>query len=303
MSFETRRYDIFDDSTCPDSSKELLKFLRNNILTEDEKISHLSSNRDLLICCNTLPLMIALECGFKLPLFLIDEGGADVNKRDTGDSTLLQYAVQFCCEEHFYESFFPNEGFNDYCEFIVELIKRNADVNVTSEYDFSPLVIACYHCNSIIVELLLLHKADPNVIQPRFQSTALMTAVDMLCSDLQPLDEDDDTVGNMLEIVLMLLMHGANVGIKGGDNKNALETLYQLLAKDDDYFDNNLGGKENKACIFGIAGVIKQFLDKEIRDNQFDERKEAIKLFEIVNIIDILYIGDICVFKEIMSYL
>jgi hypothetical protein len=181
---------------------------------------------------------------------------------------------------------------------------------------YSALNLACERGCPMVLNLLLQHNANPNASR---QDPALMIPVVDLCTcgfDGEFEGEFIDiTFKRTIEIVKLLLRHGAIVGTKNKENQNALEMIGDLLKKDDACFARKFKGKNSRHAILEIADLMKTALNNEIRDKQFDERKEAIKLFEIVNkqcniIIHIgdvsvaeLYMGNLYVLKDILSYL
>jgi uncharacterized protein len=95
--------------------------------------------------------------------------------------------------------------FHNQVEIVSELIAAKADVNARTQYDVTPLAVACEHGNGQIAGILLAAGADANAELPGGE-TALMTAA---------------RVGDP-EVIRQLLAHGAEVNAKERKGQTAL---------------------------------------------------------------------------------
>jgi ankyrin repeat protein len=130
------------------------------------------------------PLAKAVSKGFTSVVTMLVKAGCDPNAQlynpydDTpGNRTMLILAIH-----------------GGHVNTAAELIALGAKVNAPHQI-LSPLVAACAHGNTAMVDLLLTQKADPNHISTALGRTALLVA----------------TRSNYLPIVELLASHGANL--------------------------------------------------------------------------------------------
>lgn len=112
--------------------------------------------------------------------------GADVNRRDSDNKTVLHKA----CETSNLAA-------------IKLILRHKPNVNLRDNWGGTPLIIATHENHVEIVKLLLSHGADPYIEASRYKSTPLRNA-------------------RSGEIVTLLIDNGANIDAKASDNATPL---------------------------------------------------------------------------------
>ncbi|KAL7894282.1 ankyrin repeat-containing domain protein, partial [Trichoderma sp. TUCIM 5745] len=219
----------------------------------------------------------ARECSFKyneeLAKYLLDRG-ADINMQYEDDGTALHAAVSDGNERLFQL-----------------LLERGADVNAVHERLGTPLQTVCTFTNDYttrFIKMLLDRGADPNVRGGRFD-TALQAACAILSENHMGLLKSrtnrlNTTEGErriaprqvVMQNIQLLINHGADVNIQGGERGLALHALaasiepetcklIKLLldkgAKVDQLSDADLGTALHVACYKGMPETVRLLLD------------------------------------------
>ena len=139
---------------------------------------------------NQTSLMLASEKGNDDAINVLINAGADANITDADGNTCLQYASRNeCCKE-----------------VLLTIISQCVDVNGINKSNVTALMIACLNRNEDGINILLNAGADPNITDSK-GATCIHHAVGGGCSK---------------EMLLRLIIHGANVNAKSTIKKTAL---------------------------------------------------------------------------------
>lgn len=147
------------------------------------------------------------------------------------------------------------------------LLRHGADANeedpVRGEV---PLTIIAHHCQTAMIEVLLVYNADVNAI-----GLGGMTALRAACSAHCSIPTSD-----MEETVKLLLKHGASVYTRGGGSS---WTVLDDLAGNS---SRSKLGRDNES----LAGVLEVILDRGLRSNPSMDTSSLIERFFVLNHID-----------------
>ncbi len=162
------------------------------------------------------------------------KNGADVNRKDFGGVTPIDYAayhdykdvVKYLVENGAYETFFSAVVTENFLK-LKQLIEKGQNINEKIRFHGETPLHLAVEINSVnSTKALLLNGADPN-IRDNEGKTPLHYAVGATPENLLNTMTNEATKGNV-EIVKLLLEHGANPNLRDYDKQTPLDYAQRL---------------------------------------------------------------------------
>ncbi|CAM0870390.1 unnamed protein product [Alopecurus aequalis] len=175
-------------------------------------VKDLRLNVDALACDGSTPLLYAIfGCGSTAVVRFLLDCGANPNTADTKGFTALHYATMTGTHtDEGEEDMMWAANTRDTCEIAELLLYRGAYVDPICKKGKTPLFVAAQNGNVRMVELLLRHQANPNIVVYLYYTPLTMAifASSLKCAELLIKAGADVNAGRPFTPLVIAVAHG-----------------------------------------------------------------------------------------------